>query len=184
LPDPAAVKRREGELDVAELLSKLRDPNCGLEVRDRKKGLRTVKRAFVGTQFVDWLLANGFTKTGTRAEAVAIASALLNSNDLECKSDDHGPVFSDGAVLYVKRREKAKREVKRTKVGATVDDKGKDADLEREREDSDDVIMTHCCCRYALPKGKDPAREKTEAESPPSTPPTNPLSMSQGSVLQ
>jgi hypothetical protein len=79
----------------------MKDPetNALLELKDRKKGLRTYKRSFIGararlrdgreadgsagSQFVDWVIATGIAVSRSRSEAIAIGTALLNTGIIE-----------------------------------------------------------------------------------------------------
>jgi hypothetical protein len=71
----------------------------GLEIKERKRGIRTIKRCFVGSQFIDWLIAKNLTSTGTRQEAVAVATALLNSGEIKGVTDVE-PVFQDKSESF------------------------------------------------------------------------------------
>lgn len=74
----------------------------GLDIRDRTKGLRTIKRSIIGSNFVDWLIENGFTITGSRLEAMAIGTAMLNTDRIQsAKSKKKKKPFKDNAKLYV-----------------------------------------------------------------------------------
>lgn len=40
----------------ADLIRMLKDPNIGIDIRDRRWHLKTYKKCFVGSAFVEWLL--------------------------------------------------------------------------------------------------------------------------------
>ena len=74
----------KADLDLDDILDKMKDPRMQLDIRDRTKGLRTIKRSIIGSNFVDWLIDNNFTITGSRLEALAICTALLNTYAVCC----------------------------------------------------------------------------------------------------
>lgn len=114
------------DLDLDDILDKMKDPRMGLDIRDRTKGLRTIKRSIIGSNFVDWLIENGFTVTGSRLEAVAIGTALLNTDRVQsAKSKKKKKPFKDTQKLYVipedeeelKKIKKAKKAQDQTVAG-------------------------------------------------------------------
>jgi hypothetical protein len=61
---------------LAVIAAEMQHPNHGAKVRDRRWHLRFYEKAFVGNEFVDWLVQR-FTDIETREEAVIFGNELL-----------------------------------------------------------------------------------------------------------
>ena len=85
--------------ELAELVSKIRQPNSGLEIKDRKRKLsRTLRRCFVGKELVDWILTNVELTTYNRSAAKELGQQLLNRGFVQSVSNSK--VFEDGNQFY------------------------------------------------------------------------------------
>jgi Ca2+-binding EF-hand superfamily protein len=104
------------DYDLEKILDMMKNPSLGLGIKDRTRGLRSIKRSFYGAELVDWMLAHKLTWTGERAEAVALGSAMLNAGLLmNAKADQskkRGLVLQDSRErLYVIPRDDAEKQL-------------------------------------------------------------------------
>lgn len=121
LRDKHKAAKATEPMDLRDVMLKMRDPNYGLEMKDAKIGFFTTKRCMTGQQLIDWLIAQKLTESGSRAEAVAIATALLNTGNIELakavNDKEKEGIFGDSLSLYTiakseddKKREKAAKD--------------------------------------------------------------------------
>ena len=88
--------------NLEELVSSMRHPNSGLEIRDRRKTItrRTQRRCFVAKELVDWILRNVELQTYSRESAVELAQKLLKQGFFKNISNSRVRSFDDGNNLY------------------------------------------------------------------------------------
>jgi len=83
------------------------DAQTGPDIRERQYQGKRLKRAVVGSEVIDWLLRNGMTMSGTRQEAIAIATALLHTylicnNKLEVFQDNKEHIYQLADIAMAK----------------------------------------------------------------------------------
>ena len=85
---------RLSENDMKELIAQMRRPG-GLDIRDRRFGLRNYPKCFVGTEAVRWLVQ---TQKATHDEAVRIGQILIECGVIHHVTDEHS--FKDEYLFY------------------------------------------------------------------------------------
>lgn len=83
-----------------KLAAAMRSVETGVPVKDRKRTFRTIRRCFVGSEAVDWLLKHAPSefKLNTRQEAVQLGRLLLANNSFHHWQDKMD--FHDGNYFY------------------------------------------------------------------------------------
>jgi len=86
---------------LSELVSTMRRPNSGLDIRDRRKTItrRTMRRCFVAKELVDWIYKNAELPAHTRECAIELAQKLLRRGYLKPLLSNSG-TFVDGTDLF------------------------------------------------------------------------------------
>ncbi|MGJ3249052.1 MAG: mechanosensitive ion channel domain-containing protein [Elainellaceae cyanobacterium] len=82
----------DGELDL--LMSQLRGEQ-GIEIKDRRYGLRIYTQCFIGSEAVDWLMSH---QKATRDEAIRIGKILVERGIIHHVTDEH--TFEDRYLFY------------------------------------------------------------------------------------
>jgi len=86
--------------DVGALGERLRDPEKGVSVQDRRHLLRTYPKTFVGSELADWVF-NNVVGLRSRREAVQICQQLMDTGLFRPVSRRRqGKPFYDAWVLY------------------------------------------------------------------------------------
>lgn len=94
---PERRKISHDNVTLTELWSQIRHPVNGVDFQSHRHRLRTYTDCLVGSELVDWLIAQ--RKSSTRLQAVLIGQALIDIKILECiTSQDQ--IFIDGYSLY------------------------------------------------------------------------------------
>ncbi|MGF1499409.1 MAG: mechanosensitive ion channel domain-containing protein [Elainellaceae cyanobacterium] len=90
------LRQQDGlsEQDVQRLTEEMRGPQ-GLEIRDRRYGLRLFPRCFIGSEAVTWLVQ---TQNTTREEAIRIGQQLIERCVIHHVTDEHA--FKDEYLFY------------------------------------------------------------------------------------
>ncbi|MEB3360204.1 MAG: mechanosensitive ion channel domain-containing protein [Synechococcales bacterium] len=90
------LRQQDGlsERDVQTLMEEMRGPQ-GVEIRDRRYGLRLFPRCFIGSEAVSWLVQ---TQNTTREEAVRIGQQLIERCVIHHVTDEHS--FKDEYLFY------------------------------------------------------------------------------------
>ena len=78
-----------------QLVQKMKNPNTGIIITDRKYHFKTYKNCFIGNELVDWLCNN---YNISRLEAVEVGDKLRKYNLLHHVVEDH--VFKDKYLFY------------------------------------------------------------------------------------
>jgi len=97
--DPNAKKsiaRRPLE-NMNDLVSAMMDPTKGLELKDRKKTLKTYTNCFVATEAVNWMLQN--LPIRDRDDAVELANRLITAKYIKNLTEPGKP-FKDGDFYF------------------------------------------------------------------------------------
>jgi potassium-dependent mechanosensitive channel len=84
----------DGDLDRA--IQAMKDPQTGVEVKDRSWLLRSYPACFVGSQAVTWLCDNDFAVS--RSDAVAVGELLQARGEWAHVTRDHS--FKDEKLFY------------------------------------------------------------------------------------
>jgi small-conductance mechanosensitive channel len=94
-PEPKEpVPMAWNDVSLGALIDRLRGQG-GVEICDRRHLLRVHRHCFVGSEAVDWLVAN---EGLTRGEAVGVGNLLVERDVLHHVLDEHG--FRDGHFFY------------------------------------------------------------------------------------
>lgn len=91
IPEPPIVKP---EYDWEAIASAMRGEN-GVEIKDRRSGLKAFSKCFVGSEAVNWLMVH---EKATRIEAVLIGELMVVEGLIHHVLDEHG--FEDGPFFY------------------------------------------------------------------------------------
>ena len=82
------------EYNWEELIRRMRGPQ-GLQIRDRRYGLKMFANCFTGTEAVDWFMEY---EQATRPEAIIIGELMTELGMIHHVLDEHG--FEDGPLFY------------------------------------------------------------------------------------
>ena len=97
LADWSVLLQQQGSLsehDIKDLVAQMRRPG-GLDIRDRRFGLRNYPRCFVGNEAVTWLVQ---TQKATHDEALRIGQLLVECGIIHHVTDEHS--FKDEYLFY------------------------------------------------------------------------------------
>jgi len=86
----------KSNINITDLIQLMINPVRGISVKNRRWMFRTYKDCFIGTDLVDWFLANNIAKN--RIRAVQIGRQLVASNIIEHVTLDHD--FKDEYLFY------------------------------------------------------------------------------------
>ena len=82
------------EADISDLVARIQGVD-GVEIKDRKYGISTFKRCFIGSEAVDWIVNH---QDAAREEAVAMGKELVRRGIVRHVTDDHD--FEDRYLFY------------------------------------------------------------------------------------
>jgi len=119
---------------LQEIVDKARLPTAGL-VKDRKHVLRVQRACFLGSEFLEWMVANNQAKS--RSEAQAIAQQMLASKLIVPLQSGGEGLFEDRKSLY------------RFDASSDPDEQGEDIDEELEK------LFSHMVAEIELKSRKD-----------------------------
>ncbi|MGK7902590.1 MAG: mechanosensitive ion channel domain-containing protein [Hormoscilla sp.] len=91
IPAPPVL---QPEYDWQAIASQMRGPE-GVEIKDRRSGLKLFSKCFVGCEAVDWLMEN---EKATRPEAITIGELMVSEGLIHHVLDEHG--FKDEPLFY------------------------------------------------------------------------------------
>jgi len=91
---------------ISDLIQLLKDPNEGLARKTRKYKKQEYKKAFIGSEAVDWMVSKMRIKT--RKAAVQLGETLLHRGIIEHVS--HSEPFLDSKTSYYRFRSKKERQ--------------------------------------------------------------------------
>lgn len=84
--------------NMSDLVTAMKDPKTGVEIRDRKQLLKSYPKAFIGQEAVDWMLRN--LPVRDRDDGLSLGQRLLGSGYIRHVSDNKKG-FRDGEQYYV-----------------------------------------------------------------------------------
>lgn len=84
----------QAEYNWQALVAAMRGEN-GVEIKDRRYGLRVHAKTFIGSEAVDWLIEH---EKATRAEAIAIGQLMIEQRLIHHVLDEHD--FKDESLFY------------------------------------------------------------------------------------
>ncbi|XP_023228281.1 1-phosphatidylinositol 3-phosphate 5-kinase-like [Centruroides sculpturatus] len=94
---PDRRKLSHDNVTLTDLWSQIKHPVHGVEFQNHRHRLRTYTNCLVGSELIDWLIAQ--RKSSSRAQAVLIGQALIDMKILECVTSQD-QIFIDGYSLY------------------------------------------------------------------------------------
>ena len=91
---PLEELKIKDEYDWEVLIEAMRGEN-GIEIKDRRYGFKVYRKAFLGSEAVNWLIQQ---EKATRAEAIAIGQLMIEQNLIHHVLDEHN--FKDEPLFY------------------------------------------------------------------------------------
>lgn len=91
IPAPPVLQE---EYDWQAIVSQMRGPE-GVEIKDRRSGLKLFSKCFVGCEAVEWLMEH---EKATRPEAITIGELMVSEGLIHHVLDEHG--FKDEPLFY------------------------------------------------------------------------------------
>lgn len=113
LPSPELVARWDSPEAASELARRMRD---GVEIRDRRYGLRTFRQCFVGSEGCAWLVEEGIA--GDFEQAELLGNLLLQEGHLHHVVREHP--FRNAELFYRFREDEGGGEPERAPDGSPV----------------------------------------------------------------
>ena len=81
--------------EIIELIDRMRDKNCGIEIKNRWYNLKLYRNSFVGAEAVKWLMQ---TEKISREEAIQLGQILIDRDIIHHVTDEHS--FRDADLFY------------------------------------------------------------------------------------